>query len=91
MRDLAVRRSKPSPIPTSRELMVGKKAMNKVEGKIRTRLEVTLMFEPSRLAAEYLADAYAQVIPVRKWSKRRRRDQSPESHDLSAEDRREKT
>lgn len=49
------------------------------------------MFEPSRLAAEYLADAYAQVIPVRKGSQRGRRDQSPESHDPSAEDRREKT
>lgn len=24
------------------------------------------MFEPSRLAADYLADAYAQVIPARK-------------------------
>lgn len=26
------------------------------------------MFEPSRLAAEYLADAYAQVAPIRRRS-----------------------
>jgi hypothetical protein len=26
------------------------------------------MFEPNRLSAEYLADAYAQVVPLRKRS-----------------------
>jgi hypothetical protein len=28
-------------------------------------LEVTIMFEPTRLAATHLADAYAQVVPLR--------------------------
>lgn len=31
----------------------------------RKPLEVTIMFEPSRLAAEYLADAYRQLVPLR--------------------------
>jgi hypothetical protein len=33
--------------------------------KARRMLEVTIMFEPTRLAAEHLADAYAQVVPLR--------------------------
>jgi len=28
-------------------------------------LEITIMFEPTRLAATHLADAYAQVVPLR--------------------------
>jgi hypothetical protein len=28
-------------------------------------LEVAIMFEPTRLAATHLADAYAQVVPLR--------------------------
>lgn len=31
----------------------------------RKPLEVTVMFEPSRLAAEHLADAYRQLVPLR--------------------------
>jgi hypothetical protein len=42
--------------------------MSKGERKARRTLEVTIMFEPNRLSAEYLADAYAQVVPLRKRS-----------------------
>ncbi len=60
-----MRRYKPAPKPTARELELGKKAMSKRESKARRTLEVKIVFEPSRLAAEYLADAYAQIIPLR--------------------------
>lgn len=65
---LVVRRYKPLPRATKRELVLGKKAMSKPERKARKTLEVKIMFEPSRLAAEYLADAYAQVAPIRRRS-----------------------
>lgn len=39
--------------------------MSKRKRKARRPLEVTVVFEPSRLAAEYLSDAYAQVVPLR--------------------------
>ena len=68
VRGLAAHRYKPMPILTLRELVVGKKAMSKGERKARRTLEVTIMFEPSRLSAEYLADAYAQVVPLQKCS-----------------------
>ena len=42
--------------------------MSKRESKARKVLEVSVMFEPSRLAADYLADAYAQVVPRRRRS-----------------------
>jgi hypothetical protein len=32
----------------------------------QTTLEVRVMFEPNRLAAACLADAYARVVPVRR-------------------------
>lgn len=32
--------------------------------RTRVRLEVAIVFEPSRLAAEHLTDAYARVVPV---------------------------
>ena len=40
-------------------------AMNKSNSNARQSLEVTIMFEPTRLAATHLADAYAQVVPLR--------------------------
>ena len=64
-----MRRYKPTPKPTLRELELGKPAMSKRERKARRTLEVKIVFEPSRLAAEYLADAYAQIVPLRIRSK----------------------
>jgi hypothetical protein len=32
---------------------------------VKTTLEVRVMYEPNRLAAAYLADAYARVVPIR--------------------------
>jgi len=29
-------------------------------------LEVTVQFEPNRLAEEYLADAYERIVPIRR-------------------------
>jgi len=51
-----------------REPVQGKTAMSKLKCKARRELEVTIMFEPSRLAATYLADAYAQVVPLQSCS-----------------------
>jgi hypothetical protein len=34
--------------------------------RAETTLEVRVMFEPNRLAAACLADAYARVVPVRR-------------------------
>jgi hypothetical protein len=39
--------------------------MSKPKRPARRTLEVTIMFEPSRLASEHLADAYAQLVPLR--------------------------
>ena len=39
--------------------------MSKLKSPIRPPLEVTIMFEPTRLAATHLADAYARVVPLR--------------------------
>lgn len=36
--------------------------------RAETTLEVRVMFEPNRLAAACLADAYAQLVPVRRRS-----------------------
>jgi hypothetical protein len=44
--------------------------MSKHTSKARARLEVTIMFEPTRLAARHLADAYAQVVPLRSRARR---------------------
>ena len=38
--------------------------------KARRMLEVTIMVEPTRLAAEHLADAYAQVVPLRQRARK---------------------
>ena len=65
VRVLAVRRYKSAPTPTPRELELGNRAMSKQASKARRALEVTIVFEPSRLAADYLAEAYAQIIPLR--------------------------
>lgn len=39
--------------------------MGKAKRNARTTLAVTIMVEPSRLAAEHLADAYSQLVPLR--------------------------
>jgi len=39
--------------------------MSNPKNPARPPLEVTIMFEPTRLAATHLADAYAQVVPLR--------------------------
>ena len=39
--------------------------MSKPKSTARPPLEVAIMFEPTRLAATHLADAYAQVVPLR--------------------------
>ena len=39
--------------------------MGHVNRTARKPLEVTIMFESSRLAAEHLADAYRQLVPLR--------------------------
>ena len=85
VRGLAVHRYKPTPTLTLRELVVGKKAMSKGERKARRTLEVGIMFEPSRLSAEYLADAYAQVVPLRKRLQFRENSPSPSLSESSAE------
>ena len=38
--------------------------MSTRQRRTSSRLEVTIMFEPNRLAADHLADAYARVVPV---------------------------
>ena len=40
--------------------------MSKPKRNARQTLEVTIMFEPSRLATEHLADADAQLVPLRR-------------------------
>lgn len=40
--------------------------MRKSTRHTQRTLEVTIMFEPNRLAAEHLADAYAQLVPLRR-------------------------
>jgi hypothetical protein len=42
-------------------------------------LEVTVMFEPNRMATEYLVDAYAQVVPAVRRGCRRRAEERPGS------------
>lgn len=37
--------------------------MGRSKQKARNPLEVTIMFEPSRLAADHLVEAYRQVVP----------------------------
>jgi hypothetical protein len=39
--------------------------MSKPKSPARPPLEVTIMFEPTRLAATHWVDAYAQVVPLR--------------------------
>jgi len=37
--------------------------MGRSKRKVENALEVTIMFEPSRLAVDHLAEAYRQVVP----------------------------
>lgn len=39
--------------------------MSKQPSPARKPLEVIVMFEPNRLAAEHLIDAYRQIVPLR--------------------------
>ena len=39
--------------------------MSENKRSARKPLEVTVMFEPSRLATEHLIDAYRQLVPLR--------------------------
>lgn len=39
--------------------------MSKQKSPGRKPLEVTIMFEPNRLAATHLVDAYSQIVPLR--------------------------
>ena len=39
--------------------------MGKRRPKARRALEITIMFEPTRLSGEYLIDAYGQAVPMR--------------------------
>ncbi len=39
--------------------------MSQTKRNARKTLEVKIMFEPSRLAAEHLVDAYSQLVPLR--------------------------
>ncbi|MFZ0255017.1 MAG: hypothetical protein WAN46_05105 [Gammaproteobacteria bacterium] len=47
--------------------------------KSRKPLEVSVSFEPNRLAEAHLIDAYAQVVPVPRRASRWRADTSPEA------------
>jgi hypothetical protein len=38
--------------------------MSTRQRRTSARLEVAIVFEPNRLAADHMADAYAQVVPV---------------------------
>ena len=44
---------------------MGVSAMSKRKPTARRALEVTVVFEPSRLSNDHLVDAYAQVVPLR--------------------------
>lgn len=44
--------------------VMGVSAMSKRQPKARRVLEVTVMFEPTRLSNDHLADAYTQVVPL---------------------------
>jgi hypothetical protein len=46
------------------------------------------MFEPTRLAATHLADAYAQVVPLRSRSPRQPSEVTVETEALAAQRRR---
>ena len=50
---------------TELQAVWGEDVMSNQERHARRTLEVTVMFEPTRLGADHLADAYAQVVPPR--------------------------
>jgi hypothetical protein len=49
--------------------------MSTRQRRTSARLEVAIVFEPSRLAADHLTDAYARVVPV--LSRRSRKPAQP--------------
>lgn len=65
MKALVVRRYGVSRRRIAKASVSGEAVMSKPKRNARPALEVTSMFEPSRLAAEHLADAYAQLVPLR--------------------------
>jgi hypothetical protein len=48
-----------------RQRETGTTAVGKRRPKARRALEITIMFEPTRLSGEYLVDAYSQTVPMR--------------------------
>ncbi len=48
-------------------------------GKSQKPLEVSVSFEPNRLAKAHLIDAYAQVVPVSRRANRRRAERIAEA------------
>ena len=48
-----------------RQRETGTTAVGKRRPKARRALEITIMFEPTRLSGVYLVDAYSQTVPMR--------------------------
>lgn len=44
--------------------------MSKQKSRARKPLEVSVMFEPNRLALIHLIDAYSQIVPLRRRATR---------------------
>ena len=55
--------------------------MSKPKSQAQQPLEVTIMFEPNRLAADHLADAYLQVLPLRRRAGQVRPERSEKNTD----------
>jgi hypothetical protein len=51
--------------PIDRQRASRTTAVGKRRPKARRALEITIMFEPTRLSGEYLVDAYSQTVPMR--------------------------
>ncbi len=62
VRGLVAHRCAPAHRVPSKPSVMGVSAMSKRQPKARRALEVTVMFEPSRLSKDHLTDAYAQVV-----------------------------
>lgn len=60
---------------TQRRMVEGMKV-----NKCKKKLEVTVMFEPSRIAADLLVEAYAQIVPSQK--RMTERISKNDNHDL---------
>ena len=66
MKGLVALRCEPTGWHIERQAVMGVAAMGKsIQPKARPALRMTIMFEPSRLSGDHLADAYAQVVAIR--------------------------